>query len=414
MNQKTSPLAPVLQPDLPVIAGVQLAVAETGIKYQDRADLMLVLLPAETTVAGCFTTSKTASAPVELCRTNLDASATKNEAVRAIIVNAGNANAFTGKKGKSSTEKVCNMLAERLGCSSTQIYMASTGVIGEPLDPGEIIGAIDDMVANLRPDIWLEAAQAIMTTDTFAKQATVQTEIRGKPVTINGFAKGSGMIAPDMATMLAFLFTDASLPQDIMQALLTDAVEQSFNAITVDSDTSTSDTVLMCATGQEKPGFQDANDPDLEQFRVALNALTRDLAHQIVRDGEGAEKFITIRVTGAENHKAARKIGLTIANSPLVKTAIAGEDANWGRIVMAVGKAGEKANRDALSINIGGIQVASAGEADKNYNEQELIPHMQGREIDIAVDVGIANGHATVWTCDLTHRYIEINADYRS
>ncbi|VAW00698.1 Glutamate N-acetyltransferase @ N-acetylglutamate synthase [hydrothermal vent metagenome] len=414
MNQKTSPLAPVLQPDLPVIAGVQLAVAETGIKYQDRADLMLVLLPAETTVAGCFTTSKTASAPVELCRTNLDASATKNEAVRAIIVNAGNANAFTGKKGKSSTEKVCNMLAERLGCSSTQIYMASTGVIGEPLDPGEIIGAIDDMVANLRPDIWLEAAQAIMTTDTFAKQATVQTEIRGKPVTINGFAKGSGMIAPDMATMLAFLFTDASLPQDIMQALLTDAVEQSFNAITVDSDTSTSDTVLMCATGQEKPGFQDANDPDLEKFRMALNALTRDLAHQIVRDGEGAEKFITIRVTGAENHKAARKIGLTIANSPLVKTAIAGEDANWGRIVMAVGKAGEKANRDALSINIGGIQVASAGEADKNYNEQELIPHMQGREIDIAVDVGIANGHATVWTCDLTHRYIEINADYRS
>jgi len=414
LNQKTSPLAPVLQPDLPVIAGVQLAVAETGIKYQDRADLMLVLLPAETTVAGCFTTSKTASAPVELCRTNLAASATKNEAVRAIIVNAGNANAFTGKKGKSSTEKVCNILAERLGCSSTQIYMASTGVIGEPLDPGEIIGAIGDMVANLRPDIWLEAAQAIMTTDTFAKQATVQTEIRGKLVTINGFAKGSGMIAPDMATMLAFLFTDASLPQDIMQALLTDAVEQSFNAITVDSDTSTSDTVLMCATGQEKPGFRDANDPDLEQFRVALNALTRDLAHQIVRDGEGAEKFITIRVTGAENHKAARKIGLTIANSPLVKTAIAGEDANWGRIVMAVGKAGEKANRDALSINIGGIQVASAGEADKNYNEQELIPHMQGREIDIAVDVGIANGCATVWTCDLTHRYIEINADYRS
>ncbi len=414
MNQKVSPLAPVLQPDLPAIAGVQLAVAETGIKYRNRADLMLALLPAETTVAGCFTTSKTASAPVDLCKVHLADSAAKNGSVRAIIVNAGNANAFTGKKGQSSTEKVCDMLAKSLGCARTQIYMASTGVIGEPLDPSEIIGAIDSMVSKQRPDIWLDAARAIMTTDTFPKQATIQTKINGKPVTINGIAKGSGMIAPNMATMLAFLFTDASLPQDIMQVLLSDAVDQSFNAITVDSDTSTSDTVLMCATGREKTGFQGANDPDLAQFKMALNTLTRDLAHQIVRDGEGAEKFITIKVTGAENNKAARKIGLTIANSPLVKTAIAGEDANWGRIVMAVGKAGEKADRDALSITIGGIQVASAGEADENYNEQELVPHMQGRAIDIAVDVGIAAGRATVWTCDLTHRYIEINADYRS
>jgi len=387
-----------------------MAVAETGVKYQNRADLMLAVMPPGTKIAGSFTTSKTASAPVDLCKSHLAASGQAT----AIIVNAGNANAFTGKKGQSSTAKICTMLASALACPKEQIYMASTGVIGEPLDPDEITGAIDAMINRLQPDIWLQAAKAIMTTDTFAKQATVQTEINGKTVTINGIAKGSGMIAPDMATMLVFLFSDASLPQDIMQDLLTAAVSQSFNAITVDSDTSTSDTVLLCATGQEKTCFGGADDPQLEPFKTALNSLTRDLAHQVVRDGEGAEKFITIKVAGAENDHAARKIGLTIANSPLVKTAIAGEDANWGRIVMAVGKAGEKADRDRLSIEIGGIRVASAGEVDANYKEQDVVPHMRGREIDIAVDVGVGDGQATVWTCDLTHRYIEINADYRS
>ena len=411
MTQNISPLAPAAQPDLPSIDGVQLAVAETGIKYKDRADLMLVTMPAGATIAGCFTTSKTASAPVDLCKSNLASCVGKTGTAKAIIVNAGNANAFTGKKGQSSTEKVAGMLAENIGCTPAEIYMASTGVIGEPLDPAEIINAIDGLVKNSRPDAWLEAAQAIMTTDTFAKQATIETEINGEKITINGIAKGSGMIAPNMATMLVFLFSDASLPQKFMQECLIEAVDQSFNSITVDSDTSTSDTVLLCATGQKEA---DLSTLDSSSFKTALNTLTRNLAHLVVRDGEGAEKFITIKISGAESDQAARKIGLTIANSPLVKTAIAGEDANWGRIVMAVGKAGEKADRDALSINIGGIQVASAGEADENYEEHELVPHMQGREIDIAVDVGIADGNATVWTCDLTHRYIEINADYRS
>lgn len=411
---KISPLAPAHQPQLPAIKGVCLAVAETGIKYKDRADLLLVRLDPAATIAGCFTTSKTASAPVDVCRANLLASQGK---ASAIVVNAGNANAFTGKKGQSSTSRVAQMAARALDCPTNEIYMASTGVIGEPLDPTEIVEALDGLIANAVPDNWSNAARAIMTTDTFEKQATVQCEVDGQRVTINGIAKGSGMIAPDMATMLVFLFTDACLPQDVCQQLLTSAVDQSFNCITVDSDTSTSDTVLLCATGKQAEGavaFDGPKDKRLAGFKSSLEQLTQNLAHQIVRDGEGAEKFISIQVSGAENDLAARKIGLSIANSPLVKTAIAGEDANWGRIVMAVGKAGEMADRDALSIKIGGIQVASQGEADANYNEQDLVPHMQGRNIDIAVDVGIAAGTATVWTCDLTHRYIEINADYRS
>ena len=415
MTSKISPLAPTDQPELLAISGVELAIAQTGIKYQDRADLMLAIMRPSATIAGCFTTSKTASAPVDLCKANL---ADHNNKATAIIVNAGNANAFTGKKGESSTAKVADMVAKSLNCPINEVYMASTGVIGEPLDPTQILSAIDGLIESADSKNWPGAASAIMTTDTFAKQATITTTINGQSITINGIAKGSGMIAPDMATMLVFLFSDASLPADISQKLLVDAVNQSFNNITVDSDTSTSDTVLLCTTGQQATDFQDANDPALDGFKSALNQLTRDLAHQVVRDGEGAEKFITISVTGAENDDAARKIGLTIANSPLVKTAIAGEDANWGRIVMAVGKAGEKADRDALSINIGGIQVANMGEADPHYNEQDLIPHMQGRKIDITVDVGITSGptsgKATVWTCDLTHRYIEINADYRS
>ena len=415
MSDKTSPLAPAFQPQLPAIKGVQLAVAETGIKYKDRSDLMLAIMQPPATIAGCFTTSKTASAPVDYCKANLAASTSPSGSkAAAIIVNAGNANAFTGKKGQSSTEKVGDMVAATIGCPTEQVYMASTGVIGEALDPSDIISAIDNLVETANPDAWPEAAKAIMTTDTFAKQATIQTQIASQTVTINGIAKGSGMIAPNMATMLVFLFSDASLPADVAQKLLTGAVDQSFNSISVDSDTSTSDTVLLCATGQEPTNFQGPDDETLKDFKLALDKLTRNLAHQIVRDGEGAEKFISITVNGAENNLAARKIGLSIANSPLVKTAIAGQDANWGRIVMAVGKAGEKADRDALSIDIGGIRVATLGEADESYKEQDLVGHMQGREIDITVDVGIASGSATVWTCDLTHRYIEINADYRS
>ena len=409
MSSIVSPLAPEHQPVLPALKGVRLATAETGVKYKDRADLMLALLEPPATIAGCFTTSRTASAPVEICRANLPGGKAS-----AIIVNAGNANAFTGKKGQSSAEKVGKTVADALGCPQSQVFMSSTGVIGEPLEPGEIIQAIDSLIENAKPDSWSDAARAIMTTDTYRKQATIKATIDGETVTINGIAKGSGMIAPDMATMLVYLFTDASLPADIAQALLTPAVDQSFNSITVDSDTSTSDTVLLCATGTSATDFSGADDPRLSEFADALNQITRNLAHQVVRDGEGAEKFISITVTGAENDKAARTIGLSIANSPLVKTAIAGEDANWGRIVMAVGKAGERADRDKLSISIGGITVASQGEADENYNEADLIPHMKGREIDIAVDVGIADGRSTVWTCDLTHRYIEINADYRS
>ena len=413
MSAEISPLAPTSQPSLPPIEGVRLAVAETGVKYQNRSDLLLAILSPTATIAGCFTTSKTASAPVDFCKANL-----AHQKASAIIVNAGNANAFTGKRGESSTAKVAEMVAQTLGCPINEVYMASTGVIGEALDPTQIIDALDGLVKAADKtavgENWSDAAKAIMTTDTFAKQATITTNLNGQTVTINGIAKGSGMIAPDMATMLVFLFSDASLPADISQQLLTGAVNQSFNNISVDSDTSTSDTVLLCTTGQQETSFQSAKDPALDGFKSALNQLTRNLAHQVVRDGEGAEKFITITVTGAESESAARKIGLSIANSPLVKTAIAGEDANWGRIVMAVGKAGEKADRDALSIKIGGIQVASNGEADADYIEADVVPHMRGREIDILVDVGIADASATVWTCDLTHRYIEINADYRS
>ena len=414
MSEKTSPLAPVSQPQLPAISGVKLAVAETGIKYKDRADLMLAIMNPPATIAGCFTTSKTASAPVDFCKANLAAGTSSDKKAAAIIVNAGNANAFTGKKGQSSTAKVGNMVASTLNCPTNQVYMASTGVIGEALDPTDIINALDKLVSNASPDTWPDAAKAIMTTDTFAKQATITAKIGDKTVTINGIAKGSGMIAPNMATMLVFLFSDASLPHDIAQHLLTGAVDQSFNSITVDSDTSTSDTVLLCCTGQDQTTFKGPDDAALSGFKLALEELTRNLAHQVVRDGEGAEKFIAITVNGAENDTAARKIGLSIANSPLVKTAIAGEDANWGRIVMAVGKAGEQADRDCLSIDIGGVRVATMGEADENYREESLTDHMQGREINIAIDVGIADGSATVWTCDLTHRYIEINADYRS
>jgi glutamate N-acetyltransferase / amino-acid N-acetyltransferase len=310
---------------------------------------------------------------------------------------------------------VVEAVAESLGCRRPDVLAASTGVIGQPLPTEKFIATVEGLPAKLKADGWQDAAAAIMTTDTFPKGAVRDTNIGGKPVTIAGIAKGSGMIAPDMATMLSFVFTDARLPAELLQLLLREAVDKSFNCITVDGDTSTSDTLLIGATGKAKhPRVSCPRDPRLADFRAALQDLLRDLAQQVVRDGEGASKFITINVRGAASHNGARRIGLAIANSPLVKTAIAGEDANWGRIVMAVGKSGERADRDRLAISIGGVKVAEQGEVVPGYDEAPVAQHMKGSEIDIEVDIGIGRGRATVWTCDLTHGYISINADYRS
>jgi glutamate N-acetyltransferase / amino-acid N-acetyltransferase len=411
-GSQRSPLAPTVFPRMPTIAGVRLGVAESGVRYRGRSDVLVVLLDPGTTIAGCFTISKTRSAPVDWDKANLAAGT-----ARAILVNAGNANAFTGAAGVRTVASTVEALSALIGCPREEIFVSSTGVIGEPLDPVAINTVLPRTVESATGQGWGEAAAAIMTTDTFAKAATASTEIAGHRVTINGIAKGSGMIAPDMATMLAFLFTDASLPAPVLQDLLTRSVARSFNAITVDGDTSTSDTILLAATqkaGTALPGLRDAADPRLQSFARALDQVTLDLALQVVRDGEGAEKLIAITVTGAEDDKAARKIALAIGNSPLVKTAIAGSDANWGRIVMAVGKSGEAADRDRLKISIGGISVAKDGMRDPDYDESALVPHMQGREIEIVVDVGVGQGQATVWSCDLTHRYIDINGSYRS
>jgi glutamate N-acetyltransferase/amino-acid N-acetyltransferase len=405
-----SPLAPERFPELPPIAGVRLAAASCGIRYQGRRDLMLASLDRGTTVAGVFTRSLTAGAPVEWCRACL-----KGGKARGIAVNSGNSNTFTGRAGRKVVEDTAAAAAEILSCRPREVFIASTGVIGEPPPGDKIIAALPATARALADSGWAEAAQAIMTTDTFAKGATQRTAIDGEPVTINGFAKGSGMIAPDMATMLAFLFTDASLPAPVLQALLANANERSFNAITVDGDTSTSDTVLLCATQKAKhKRVARAGDPRLAGFRRALEAVMVDLARQIVRDGEGAEKFITLAVTGAASARAARRVGLAIGNSPLVKTALAAGDANWGRIVMAIGKAGEKADRDKLAITIGGIKIAEKGGPVPGYDEAPVARHMAGREIRIDVDLGVGKGRATVWTCDLTHRYIDINGGYRS
>ncbi|MBL4612827.1 MAG: bifunctional glutamate N-acetyltransferase/amino-acid acetyltransferase ArgJ [Emcibacter sp.] len=410
--EKISPLAPAALPDFPEIEGVLLATAATEMKYKGRDDLLCVSFPAGATVAGVLTQSRTSSASVGLCRENL----ATGKAARALLVNAGNANAFTGKAGDMAMASSVRMLADKTGCAEDQIYVSSTGVIGEVLDGDRINGHMDAIIQDLSGQNWAAAAAAILTTDTFAKGAVRTATIGGQTVKINGFAKGSGMIAPDMATMLAYVFTDADLSQGVLQALLVDGVDKSFNAITVDSDTSTSDTLLVFATGASGAGgdITDPKDPALAEFRVAFQDLLRDLAHQVVRDGEGATKFITITVSGAETDKAAKVIALSIANSPLVKTAIAGEDANWGRIVMAVGKAGEAADRDRLEIVIGGQKVTEHGMAVPGYDEAACTEHLKGQEIDLAVDVGIGQGTATVWTCDLTHGYIDINADYRS
>ncbi len=407
-----SPLAPERLAKLQPLAGVRLAASAAGIRYKGRTDLLLAVMDDEASIAGVFTRSRTASAPVDWCQAHL-----RGGRARAIVVNAGNANAFTGSAGVKAVKATARAAALAVGCDPEEVFLASTGVIGEPMDARPIEKALPGLVAAARADAWDEAARAIMTTDTYPKLATRSARLGEAQVTINGIAKGSGMIAPDMATMLVFIFTDAALPARILQKLLERAVRQSFNCITVDGDTSTSDTVLLAATGMagaKLSGLRSADDPRLKGFARALDELCRDLAHQVVKDGEGAEKFVTITVTGAESDEAARRIGLAIGNSPLVKTAIAGKDANWGRIVMAVGKAGERAERDRLKIAIGGITVARAGKVAPNYREADLVPHMAGRDIDIAVDVGVGKGRATVWTCDLTHRYIDINGSYRS
>ena len=403
-----SPLAPERFPELPEIAGVRVATVEAGIRYKDRDDLLLVELAPGTAVAGALTRSLTASAPVEWCREAL-----AGGRARAIVVNSGNANAFTGRLGTAAVEHTVAATAHGLGCAKGEVFVSSTGVIGEPL-PAEstIVEKLPGLVRTLAPGAWDAAARAIMTTDTFPKGASATARIGGETVTIAGIAKGSGMIAPDMATMLAYVFTDAAVPPGLLQSLTSRAVERSFNAITVDSDTSTSDTVLVAATGAA--GNPEPDAAMLRGFARALEAVCRDLAHQIVRDGEGASKFVEIAVTGAASARAAKRIGLAIANSPLVKTAIAGEDANWGRIVMAVGKAGEKADRDALRIAIGGVEITRGGQVVPDYDETPVARHMRGQDIAIAVDVGVGRGKATVWTCDLTHGYIDINGSYRS
>jgi glutamate N-acetyltransferase/amino-acid N-acetyltransferase len=408
-----SPLAPKKYPALPAIEGVRFATVAAGVRYAGRTDVMLALFDSPAQVAGVFTRSKCPSAPVDWCRANLP----KRQA-RALVVNSGNANAFTGAAGASAVAEVAAAAAKATGAAPHEIFMASTGVIGEPLAAGRITQALDKLVAGAKPDALMDAAKAIMTTDTFPKVATARAKIGEVEVTINGIAKGAGMIAPDMATMLSFVFTDAPIAAPALQALLSKSVQRSFNAITVDSDTSTSDTLLLFATGaaaaRGAPEIADAADPRLAAFRRALDKVLIDLAQQVVCDGEGAHKFIEVRVAGAASRKAAKRIALSIANSPLVKTACAGEDANWGRVVMAVGKAGEKAERDKLDIFFGDIRVAHAGKRDPDYSEADASATMKKRKIVIAVNVGVGTATAKVWTCDLTKEYVAINGDYRS
>ncbi|HWD49938.1 MAG TPA: bifunctional glutamate N-acetyltransferase/amino-acid acetyltransferase ArgJ [Rhizomicrobium sp.] len=406
-----SPLAPAKHPSLPPLAGVRLATGEAGVRYKNRTDVLLATFAPGTQAAGVFTKSKTASAPVEWCKANL-----KSGAARALVVNSGNANAFTGKAGMEGAQAVARSAAAAVGCKASEVMLASTGVIGEPLPADRITKILGKLADEGSASAWRAAADAIMTTDTYPKLATASAEIDGRKVTINGIAKGSGMIAPDMATMLSFVFTDATLPANVLQDLLSAGVKPSFNSITVDSDTSTSDTLILFATGKggSHPAITKASDKRLNDFRSKLDGLLLDLALQVVKDGEGAQKLIRIDVSGAENDSAAHRVGMTIANSPLVKTAIAGADANWGRIVMAVGKAGEKADRDKLKISFGDQVVAEKGERAAKYNEDAATKAVSGKEVQIAVDLGIGKGNARVWTCDLTHGYIDINGSYRS
>jgi glutamate N-acetyltransferase / amino-acid N-acetyltransferase len=413
MSSTISPLAPKHVPDMPAIAGVRLATAEAGIRYKNRTDVLLAVMDKGTAVAGVFTRSKCPSAPVEWCRAKL-----KGGKARALVVNSGNANAFTGKTGRQSTALTAKIAAKAVGCSESEIFLASTGVIGEPLDATKFDGVLERLAETAEPANWLGAAEAIMTTDTFPKVATATVKLGKAKVTINGMAKGAGMIAPDMATMLSFIFTDAPIAPVALQALLKSGVEDTFNAVTIDGDTSTSDTLLAFATGAAAkhgaPKISRASDPRLKAFTKAFREVLANLAEQVARDGEGARKLVEITVEGAKSKASARKIAMSIANSPLVKTAIAGEDANWGRVVMAVGKAGEPADRDKLSISFNGIRVAKSGARDPSYNEAEVSEAMKAPKVQIKVALGLGKGRDRVLTCDLTKEYVAINGDYRS
>jgi len=413
MSSTISPLAPKSYAKLPPIEGVRIAIAQAGIKYKDRTDLLLMVFDEGTTAAGVFTRSKCPSAAVDFCRQNLPGGK-----ARALVVNSGNANAFTGKRGRDATAMTADAAAKAAGCEPGAVFLASTGVIGEPLEADRFTHLLKDMAANATPALWAEAGKAIMTTDTYPKYATQTVMLGDVQVTINGISKGAGMIAPDMATMLSFVATDAPIDAPVLQALLSKGVAGTFNAVTVDSDTSTSDTLMLFATGaaarRGAPRIGDVSDPRLAPFKRALGRVLKSLALQVVRDGEGARKFIEVSVTGAKSSRSAKKVALSIANSPLVKTAVAGEDANWGRVVMAVGKAGEPAERDLLSIYFGSHRVAHHGERDPGYSEEAVSGYMKGDDIRIVADLGLGRGKATVWTCDLTKEYVAINGDYRS
>jgi glutamate N-acetyltransferase/amino-acid N-acetyltransferase len=410
---KISPFAPKRFPRLPNIAGLRLGAGACGIKASMRSDLMVAVLNPGARVAGVFTRSATAGPTVRWCR-----DAIKGGAVRAIVVNSGNANVFTGRAGTRDVVATAKAAARALGCAPMDVMVSATGVIGERLPIAKLTAALPRLLAGAKAGAWQGAAEAIRTTDTFPKGAGATARIGGVPVHIAGIAKGSGMIAPDMATMLAYVFTDAKIPAPVLRSLLKETCDVSFNAITVDSDTSTSDTVLLVATGAGKPHrrITRAGDPALGDFRAKLGAVMTDLARQIVGDGEGLSKFITITVSGAASDQAAKTIAMSVANSPLVKTACAGEDANWGRIVMAVGKAGERIDPDRLAIHIGGVRITERGAARPGYREAPVARHMKGGRIRIDIGAGIkgGRGRATVWTCDLTHGYISINGDYRS
>ncbi len=402
-----SPLAPEGFPDIGVIDGVRFSSAAAGVKYKGRTDVMLAQLSAGSTIAGVFTSSATRSAPVLDCQEKLGLISDEGAA---IIVNSGNSNAFTGKIGTDAMKAVVNGVADKLSLSPERVFSASTGVIGEPLPADRIINKLDDLVRDLSENGIEDAARAIMTTDTYAKGAVAEVQIGAKTVKIAGIAKGSGMIAPDMATMLVYLFTDAQVPQEDLQTLLSEVNKYTFNAITVDSDTSTSDTVLLAATGRSKVAVT----KDTTEFKAGLHSVMRDLAHQVVRDGEGASKFVEIEVISAQNERDAKTHAFAIANSPLVKTALAGSDPNWGRIVMAIGKSGALADRDRIKIWFGDILVATDGFVAPSYTENDGATYMQKAELRIRVDIGLGSGCFTAWTCDLTHQYVSINADYRS
>ncbi|MGL1921348.1 MAG: bifunctional glutamate N-acetyltransferase/amino-acid acetyltransferase ArgJ [Hyphomicrobiales bacterium] len=408
---KISPLAPTQFPDMPDVAGVVIKTYEARVVYKNRDDLLLAQFAKGTKVAGVFTKSKTRSASVDWCKKHL---ASLNDG-RLLMVNSGNSNAFTGAAGERSVTGILSHLADKFSVQPNEIYTSSTGVIGQLLSGQDLLNVVDADKVSTVDNAFVGAANAIKTTDTFAKYASRIVKIAGEDVVINIIAKGSGMIAPDMATMLSYIFTDANISQTLLQDILTKAVGKSFNSITVDSDTSTSDTVLLFATGQSAaPRIDVVGDERLADFVTAIDELCLEMAQQIVKDGEGAQKFITVKIDGAQNDAAAKVIGLSIANSPLVKTAIAGEDANWGRIIMAIGKSGEDADRDLIEISIGGVKITENGQVVAGYDETPVAAHMKGQYVNIEVKLGLGDGAATIYTCDLTHGYIEINADYRS